>query len=281
MIAVLAPVAGIALGSAIGDVNQCRETIALDVAAAPEVAPVLTEHATDWSNAGKPIHGTCVTVTVTTVDSPSMAAAYAEIGGIELDIGDIEPQPVTLPDVWIPESLVWPARLGPHLGGLLADRMDPIAASPIGFGVDQAHADMVYEGAPLQDIAIALNDPRNDVASLSLLMTAHEHGLDVTTDSDGVRPMSAAAVTAHNQTTGDTELAFVTPQPVIASFEYPYVTWGDQSGALRRGVEAFRSSLLTDEFTDRLTGYNLQIAGPYPSMPDPEAIAAVIADWSD
>lgn len=280
MVAVLAPVAGVALGSAIGDVNQCRETVALDVAAAPEIAPVLTEHAADWSAAAKPSQGTCVTVSVTAVDSASMAVAYAEAGGTELDVGDAEIEPVELPDVWVPESLIWAVRLGDGLDELLSDRMDPVAASPLGFGIDQNQTEGVFEGMLLQDATVAVNDPRSDVASLALLLTAQEHGVDLKTDSSGAVPMSAAAVTAHNRAADGTQLAFVSPQPTIASFEYPYIAWSNQDSALKRGVEVFRSSLLTNGFTDRLTEHNLQIAGPYPSMPDAEAVAAAVDDWT-
>ncbi len=281
MIAVLAPVAGVALGSAIGDVNQCRETVAVNIAAAPDIAPVLTEHATDWSTRSRPTQGTCVTVTVSAVDSAHMAVAYAEAGGIDIDVGDIDTEPVAVPDVWIPESLLWPARLGGDMNGQLSDRMDPVAASPLGFGVQHDQSNTAFEGITIQDAPVALKDPRTDVASLALLLTARQHEVDIDTDPDGVPPMSAASVTAHNRTTNDDPLTFVSPQPSPPSFEYPYIAWSYQSGALQRGVEAFRSSLLTNGFTDRLTEYNLQIAGPYPSMPNSEAVMDIVDNWSD
>lgn len=71
----------------------------------------------------------------------------------------------------------------------------------------------------------------------------------------------------------------MSPQPNVATFEYPYIAWSDDTGATKRGVEVFRSSLLTNAFTDRLTQYNLQIAGPYPAMPQTEDIERVLADW--
>lgn len=281
MVAVLAPVTGVALASAIGDVNQCRETVALEVAAAPEIAPVLREHAADWSSAARPSQGTCVSVTVTAVDSASVAVAYANAAGVELDVGDAQIQPVELPDVWIPESLLWPARLGGDLGGRLSDRIDPVAASPVGFSVGGEQLDAAFEGMPLDTVAVSLSDPRSDTASLALLVTAQEYGLSLRNDSDGVTPMSAAGVTALNMADDDRGLTFVSPQPNVVAFEYPYIAWSGETGATKRGVEVFRSSLLTDAFTDRLTQYNLQIAGPYPAMPDIEVIDRALADWQD
>ncbi|TQL77014.1 extracellular solute-binding protein [Stackebrandtia endophytica] len=279
MLAVLAPVTGVALASAIGDVNQCRETVALEVAAAPEIAPVLREHAADWSSAARPSQGTCVSVTVTAIDSVSVAMAYANAAGLDLDVGDAQIQPVELPDVWIPESLLWPARLGGDLGGRLSDRIDPVAASPVGFGVDDAQLDAVFEGTPLDTVAVSLSDPRYDTASLALLMVAQEYGISLRNDADGVTPMSAAEVTAQRLAGNESGPTFVSPQPNVATFEYPYIAWSDDTGATKRGVEVFRSSLLTNAFTDRLTQYNLQVAGPYPAMPDVEVIERALADW--
>ncbi|GAA4912789.1 extracellular solute-binding protein [Stackebrandtia albiflava] len=279
MVAVLAPVAGVALASAIGDVNECRETVTVHVAAAPEIAPVLRQHAATWAAEARPTDGTCVTAEVTTVESAQTAAAFAAAAGADVDLADTPAAPGDLPDVWVPESLTWPARLAGEGVSPFDARMDPVAAGPLGLAVPEGRWELAAEGMALGDTTVALQDPRIDAASLALLMTARSAGASPRYDAGGAVPMSAAGVAAHNTAETGTPLRLVSPSPAMPLFEYPYVTTADRSPMVHRGVDIFRSSLLTDSFAALLPAFGLRLAGPYPSMPDPAEIQAAIDDW--
>ena len=272
MIAVLAPVAGVALGSAIGDVKDCSDTASLTVMAAPEIAPTLAAQAADWS--GTAVNGLCVTVEVTAVDSASVADAFATATATPVDVGDAEITPVELPDVWVPESLTWPVRLAGT--GSFADRIESVAESPVGLAVTPAQADGP-DAISLAEHPVPSADPRSDAAALLVLMSdAHNHRTDAPDGVGDVPVMSQAAVSAHNREHPDDRLVFLDARPSLPRFEYPYVTMRDASADRARAADAFRSSLLTAAFVDRLTMDGFIEAGPYPQPPDIELIEQAI-----
>jgi hypothetical protein len=281
MIAVLAPVAGVALGAAIDEVKQCRENVTLTVAAAPEIAPVLTDHAQSWSATAPPTDGTCVTVKVSAVDSPSMASAYAKRYDAEVDVGAAHVADVELADVWVPESLTWLARLGGDLDGAFNPRFDSVAESPVGFGVTQEQAKNPQQMI-LAETPVNAADPRVDAASLELAMTAQRNQrAEVSYDPEGATVMSQAAVTEYNVQHPDKPLIFTEPQPMLSRFEYPYVTQSNMDDQTTRASDAFRSSLLSNDFTQRLPKHGLLIAGPYPQLPDPKLVESALKSWQD
>lgn len=280
MIAVLAPVAGVALGAAIEDVKQCSEDVTLHVAAAPEIAEVLDAHAKEWSSTAPPVDGTCVTVAVKAVDSPSMASAFARANDTKVDVGDAKLTEPTLPDVWVPESFTWLARFGGDLDKVFNERIDSVAESPVGLAVSQQAATDSQGIMSLNDTALAPGDPRADPASLALFMTGAVDSastLDIT--AEGAKVMSQAAVTIYNAAHPDDPLVFMEPQPNLPRFEYPYVTTKTADAATNRAADAFRSSLLDVGFTNYLADRGLIIAGPYPQMPDEKLVDQAIKDW--
>lgn len=286
MAALLAPVAGVALASAIDDVRQCQGDMALTVNAAPEIAPALADHVQQWSP--DPIEGACIAVEVVAVDSASVAAAYADAHGLEVDFGEAEITPIATPDVWITESPAWLARLGDE--GIFRDRVDSVAESAVGLAtpadeVETETEDDTVDSPMLAETAVEPLDPHADSASLTMLMgSGDEAGVETNTlqtESGGAVPTSAAAVAVHNMENSEEPLSFQVPQPEPEPFTYPYLTSADVDSVVAQAANAFRSSLLGTEFTALLGDYDLSPAGPYPDVPDAEAVEAALQAWGD
>ncbi|MGH8791995.1 MAG: substrate-binding domain-containing protein [Stackebrandtia sp.] len=283
MAAVLAPVAGVALASAIDDVRECQDDLTLTVDAAPEIAPVLDEYAQEWSPS--PVEGSCVTVEVAAVDSASTAAAYAKAHDIDFDVGDAETASVELPDVWVAESPVWIARLGGDVEGMFSERIDSVAESAVGLAVpadSESGEEDPGDVLNLADTDIAPVDPHADAAILTLMMGPEadpEAVFTPTFDDDGAVPMSAAAVAAHNMQNPEEPLRFLGPQPPPEPFTYPYLMTDGIDSDTAAAANEFRSSLLSSEFTGGLGEYDLSPAGPYPDIPDVETVDAALAAW--
>ncbi len=274
MVLVLAPVAGVALGTAIEGANACSKQVELKVAAAPEIAPVLQTHAKQQADKVTS-EGICVNAHVTKVHSASMAVAMAEANGNDIDVGDAEIDKVQLPDVWVPESTSWLTRLEGNLNGALDERIDSVAESPVGLAV--AHDTSAQEtGVSLTSTDVAADDPRSDAASMAVYLAATSNkGTSVTSKPDGAKVMSQTELTQHNENS-DEKLMFVEPYPQLAPFEYPYVPYNTDTADLQAATDAFRSSLLSNGFSDILASNALRAPSPYLDLPDADSIDAAL-----
>ncbi len=110
--------------------KHCTGTpLTLTVAAAPELAPVLQDQAAAWL-AGRGTAG-CLAVLVNGVDPADLAVAVAARGSGSLaGLGQPTGQ-IQVPDVWIPDSSLWLARLRAVNPTLVPTLAPPIATSPV------------------------------------------------------------------------------------------------------------------------------------------------------
>ncbi|WP_088997436.1 substrate-binding domain-containing protein [Micromonospora echinaurantiaca] len=111
---------------------DCSGKVELSVAVATELAPAVSGAADQWVKDGAAVGGTCIAVTVTASDPVEVAATVAaKHGAVLAGVGQASGTAVS-PDVWIPDSSTWLARLKD--GGATA--FDPangasIARSPV------------------------------------------------------------------------------------------------------------------------------------------------------
>ncbi|ADD46033.1 hypothetical protein Snas_6417 [Stackebrandtia nassauensis DSM 44728] len=278
MVAVLAPVAGVALGSAIGDVKDCGEEVKVDVAAAPEIAPVLADYAKSWTATAAPSKGVCVSVEVKPMDSASVAAGFAKKHGVDLDLGGSPVNRVELPDVWVPESMTWLARLGGDLKGVLAaDEVSSVAESRVGLAVPESKEGDNPPTGSWGDATVTARDPRVDAASLALAIgSVKDSKAKPSFDADGLEVVSNAQWMIHNKENPGDKWTFVEPSPPLRPFDYPYVTLSKQDDELRKATEAFKSALVSDKFTGPLSEHGMSKAGPYPQPVAPEDVEAAL-----
>ncbi|HEY7176556.1 MAG TPA: substrate-binding domain-containing protein, partial [Micromonosporaceae bacterium] len=90
---------------------SCVSKVAVSVAAAPEIAPAVSQLASSWNAHDSGAGGVCVRFNVSAVAPASEAAAIAgaakvSVGGLGQANGD-----TSVADVWIPDSSTWLSRL--------------------------------------------------------------------------------------------------------------------------------------------------------------------------
>ncbi|MGH8876591.1 MAG: hypothetical protein ACRD0P_04490, partial [Stackebrandtia sp.] len=225
--------------------------------------------------------GVCVSVEVKSADSASVAAAYAKKFDAELDLGDAKLTDVDIPDVWVPESMTWLARLGGDLDGHLAsDEVSSVAESLVGVGVPESQkSDKSVTHWSKASVKSA--DPRNDAATLALAMGTVTDSKSVpAVESDGMPVVSAAQVDAHNTKNPEDKWVFSELQPKLRAFDYPFITQSKLDSELQRATEAFKAALVHDKFTTALTKYGMTKAGPYPQPVETEDVnKALSQSW--
>lgn len=109
----------------------CSGQTQLKVAAAPEIAPAITHAAQALTERRAKTEGTCFTFEVTAADPADIAAAVAAqqgkaLAGVGQPSGDIQ-----VPDVWIPDSSTWLARVQQAVAGVTLPEAQSIARSPV------------------------------------------------------------------------------------------------------------------------------------------------------
>ncbi|SDX91930.1 von Willebrand factor type A domain-containing protein [Micromonospora pattaloongensis] len=110
---------------------SCEGQLPLTVAAAPEIAPAVQAAATQWSADGGAVDGVCVAVQVAASDPVDVAAVVAGQHGIALaGVGQASGTAVA-PDVWIPDSTTWLARLSLAASGFAPSNGGSVARSPV------------------------------------------------------------------------------------------------------------------------------------------------------
>jgi hypothetical protein len=118
LVVVLLAWAGVTWVGSLLDEDDCGTPVALDVVAAPAIAPALaglTDGAAGTGGAG----GACATVRVTAGESAAVSSAIAN------------PPPGRQPTVWIPESTFWLGRAQAKGAFALPGDGTPVALSPV------------------------------------------------------------------------------------------------------------------------------------------------------
>ncbi|MCY1144625.1 substrate-binding and VWA domain-containing protein [Actinoplanes sp. Pm04-4] len=111
--------------------DGCTGSIRLTVAATGEVAPAIDQVAQRWVQEGANVDGTCVAVSVSDVNSSTMAAAVAGEHQVTLAGLGKAPESVKVPDVWVADSSAWLLRLKSEAPGFVPSDNKPIAQSPV------------------------------------------------------------------------------------------------------------------------------------------------------
>lgn len=177
------------------DAGGCASAdgVTLRVAADPAIAPALREVAEDWTGAGEPaVRGRCVDVEVTGAATADVAGDLAADAGGVLDVAaekpseatSADPEPETLPAVWVPDSSYWVWRVRSISRSFFEDNLASLASSPIVLGASAEGAAALGEApvtpaalrepmlAALADpqspppLPLALAEPRRDTAGL-------------------------------------------------------------------------------------------------------------------
>jgi hypothetical protein len=114
---------------------SCTGSVTVNVAAAPEIAPVVQSTATDWT--AHQTTGTCVRIAVTASDPGDVAAALAaRKGAVVTGLGQANGK-VQVPDVWIADSSTWLQRVRAVGTDLLAPDGPSVAQSPVVLAMPQ------------------------------------------------------------------------------------------------------------------------------------------------
>jgi Ca-activated chloride channel family protein len=161
---------------------SCTGQVTVGVAAAPEIASAVQAAAGAWSTAKTT--GTCVSVAVSAVDSGDVAAAVAGTRGITLSGLGRANGTVRVPDVWIPDSSTWLARVRSAAPNVVPASAVPVANSPVVLAVPQPLAvTLGWPGSALTWAALlhtmssnttlkaGIIEPGRDAAGLNFLLT--------------------------------------------------------------------------------------------------------------
>lgn len=131
--------------------------VILNVAAAPDIAPYVTEAAAKWQHTSPAVGGHCVSVSVTAVAPAQTALALLAGTGGTLSTGalpspaataavapsasaSIKPTAPALPAVWIPDSSSWLDRVSGQVADVFTGQSPSLASSPVVVGIEQADA---------------------------------------------------------------------------------------------------------------------------------------------
>jgi Ca-activated chloride channel family protein len=152
--------------------TRCGAGVALNIAAAPAIAPAISDIATHWLASHPIIDGACPTVVVHPVGAATEETALAEPN-------------TTLPDVWIPDSSLWIRQLKADTAGLDSDVQSlwlypSIASSPLVLAASTSGAGPLAKTAAsgwpsaLASSTVSMLDPTATTAGLLALLTAQK-----------------------------------------------------------------------------------------------------------
>jgi len=164
--------------------SKCTGSVRLTVAAANEIASAVETTAQKWIQSGANVNGTCVAVTVTPMNSATMAAAIAGEHRVTLTGLGAAPESVKVPDVWIPDSSTWLLRLRSEAPGFVPQgAIRPIAQSPVVVAMPEPVAksvgwparklgwkDLLQQMTKGGNLRTGIVDPIRDAAGLSGLL---------------------------------------------------------------------------------------------------------------
>ncbi|GIF09256.1 VWA domain-containing protein [Actinoplanes siamensis] len=117
--------------------SECTGSIALNLAAAPEISPAVTNAVNAWTKDGGNVNGTCVSVAVSEVASADVASAIAREHGVNLTGLGQAAGSIQVPDVWIPDSSTWQLRLRNEASGFQPSKVTSVAQSPLVVAIPQ------------------------------------------------------------------------------------------------------------------------------------------------
>ncbi|MEV0733463.1 substrate-binding domain-containing protein [Polymorphospora sp. NPDC050346] len=185
---------------------DCSGRVPLNVAAAPEIAPVIEAAAAEWVEDGAAVDGTCVAVTVSGTDSVDVAAAVAGLHGISLAGVGRASGTAVMPDVWVPDSSTWLLRLSAAAPGFAPTNNASVAHSPVvvampepvatSFGWPDKQltwADLLQQITTGTQLRTGIVEPTRDSAGLSLLLAL---GAAASAAGEGAQQATTAALRA-------------------------------------------------------------------------------------
>jgi hypothetical protein len=251
LLAVFAPVTAYTLNAAIAHVQSCGTEVAIEVAAAPEMAAVLQDFVA--SGGGAPSRGSdvCADITVEAVAPGDIAASDA--------------------DVWVPDTALW--RNLPEAG--LADEWEILhestASAAVGLALPAGQStDQVFP----DDVDVALQDPRAHAPSLMwiILFGVDEHTAE---GGDGLPVMSAPEVAA----LGDPAVQPPTGAAQVAQFEYPMMVRSGLGGDEHEAAQNLLRSYASERYTDLLGQHGLGPGIPQPAPSAEDIIASALTSW--
>jgi hypothetical protein len=257
----------------------CEGTTVLNVTAAPDIAPVVTNTARELSD-----QDSCYDVRVTSSDSSDAAESLVVSDGSEP------------PDVWIPESTVWLQRAQSRDAWDVPVTGTSIASSPVVLALTEDAATQL--GWPAQQptwaqvltqstLTIGMPDPGREPVGISLLYGVREllkiapdPGAAIATQLrklspntvttvgdlftrlpgngseakplDGF-PLSENGVLRNNAGATGAPLVAVYADPAVPALDYPYVVLPGARGQKRAAAEKFLTTLMTQTTADALS----------------------------
>ena len=185
----------------------CTGSIRLTIAAATEIAPAVDQTAQRWVQDGANVDGTCVAVSVSPVNSATMASAVANEHKVSLIGLGAAPQSVKVPDVWLPDSSTWLLRLKAEAPGFVPSDTRSVAQSPVVVAMPQPLAkrvgwpnrklgwpDLLQQMQTTPNMRTGTVEPTRDAAALaSLLALGQAAGNDARSQTVKVQAIKALA----------------------------------------------------------------------------------------
>ncbi|WP_164465314.1 substrate-binding and VWA domain-containing protein [Phytoactinopolyspora halophila] len=251
---------------------SCDDTLALAVAAAPDIFPAISEIVRAYeAEDGPSVDGRCVSVDVTPVPS---AEAVESLDGDDA------------PDLWLPESSIWLQRAsetGAQLGESRSIATSPLVmVAPQGVAEEQLgwpDAEVAWSNALSDDVAMTITDPMSTSEGLATLLAVQaatgESGESQTqlveamttvsdntvadvdeaygqvVDDPAAAPLFTAteqSVVAHNVEHPDSPVVALYPEDGTAVFDYPAALVGadDADAATAEAVDGVVDALRDD-----------------------------------
>src|SRR5262245_1783261 len=167
--------------------SGCADDIKLRLVATPEIAPVLKQVGEAWQATDPRVSGRCIRLTVDAAASATVAGALTGSGTGAVEVPPPSVGTATAPDVWIPDSSSWLARVQAVDRTAFAAKPRSIATSPIVLAMPEAAARSVGwpdRGMPPEAVRqmlsgtgalrLVLADPRRETASLVVTLLLGE-----------------------------------------------------------------------------------------------------------
>lgn len=266
--------------------TDCESVTSLTIAAAPDIAPVVTQVGRDVLEAGDD----CYDVRVTSRESAGVAESLAVSDGSEP------------PDVWIPESTLWLRRAQSNGAWQTPVAGTQIASSPVVLAVTDdvagqfgwpatrpTWAELIAADKVVE--ALGFPDPARDpIGAATLFTIAEPQGNDATEMTEATTavttsvlrklsantvaqsselfarlpgttsplpplsafPSSETALLRHNVKQTSTKLVAAYADPAPPSLDYPYVVLPSTEGAKRTVAERFLTRMLGPKAGDLL-----------------------------
>lgn len=182
--------------------KDCRGQAQLRVAVSAEIAPAVRAAAARWVDGGAAIGELCAAVQVSEVPPADVAGAIAAEHGVILDSLGPPNGTVAVPDVWIPDSSTWLARVAASVPDFPASG-PPVASSPVVLAMPEpvarrfgwprnplAWRTVVNQLNDTDPLTMGVVEPSRDAASLAGLLSLVKAG----GDADGGDPAAARAI---------------------------------------------------------------------------------------